>query len=80
MSGAVSLLMNRLKQWFPKWAVLHPGGGGDKGQEGGKGRGGGPFKSVVRLFTIEVTSGQKLGNWHHFIKPIHRIKNLLTVN
>jgi hypothetical protein len=34
---------------------------------------------VVRLFTIEATSDQTLGNWYHFIKAIHRIKDLLTV-
>jgi hypothetical protein len=38
----------------------------------------GPSERVVRLFTIEVTLDQTLGNWYHFIKPIHRIKNLLT--
>jgi hypothetical protein len=32
-----------------------------------------------RLFTIEATLDQTLGNWFHFIKPTHRIKNLLTV-
>jgi hypothetical protein len=33
----------------------------------------------VLLFTIEVTLDQILGNWYHFIKPTHRIKNFLTV-
>jgi hypothetical protein len=33
---------------------------------------------VDSLFTIEVTLEQKLGNWYHFIKRTHRIKNLLT--
>jgi hypothetical protein len=36
-----------------------------------------PSERVVRLFTIEVTLDQTLENWYHFIKPIHRIKNLL---
>jgi hypothetical protein len=39
----------------------------------------GPQERVVRLFTIEVTLERTLWNWYHFIKPIHRIKNLLTV-
>jgi hypothetical protein len=34
---------------------------------------------VVHLLKIEVTLDQTLGNWYHFMKPIHRIKNLLTV-
>jgi hypothetical protein len=35
---------------------------------------------VVRLFMLEVTLDQTLGNWCTFIKPIHhRIKDLLTV-
>jgi hypothetical protein len=34
----------------------------------------GPSKSIVRLFTIHVT----LRNWY-LLKPIHCIKNLLTV-
>jgi hypothetical protein len=38
-----------------------------------------PSGRVVRLFRIEVTLDQILGNWFHFIKPTHRIKNLLTV-
>jgi hypothetical protein len=40
---------------------------------------GGRSERVVLLFTIEVTLDQTLGNWCHFIKPNHRIKNLLTV-
>jgi hypothetical protein len=28
---------------------------------------------------IEMTVGQTLGNWYHFIKPIRLIKNLLSV-
>jgi hypothetical protein len=64
MSEAVSALMNRLKQWFPKWAVPLPEGGGpwdypggDKGQGVARDVQVGPSKRVVRLFTIEVTSG-----------------------
>jgi hypothetical protein len=38
-----------------------------------------PSGGVFLLFTIEAISRQTLGNWYHFIKPIHRIKNLLTV-
>jgi hypothetical protein len=38
-----------------------------------------PSERFVRLFTIEVTLDQTLGNWYHFIEPIHRIKNSLTV-
>jgi hypothetical protein len=44
---------------------------GDKMQGGSRGR--------WRLFTFEVTLDQTLGNLYHFIKPIHRFKNLLTV-
>jgi hypothetical protein len=39
-----------------------------------------PPERVVRFFTTQVTLDQTLGNWYHFIKPIHRIKNLLAVN
>jgi hypothetical protein len=39
----------------------------------------GTSERFVRLFTIEVTLDQALGKWYHFIKPIRRIKNLLTV-
>jgi hypothetical protein len=39
----------------------------------------GPFERVVRLLMTEVTSDQTLGNWYHFMKPIQRIRNLLTV-
>jgi hypothetical protein len=39
----------------------------------------GTSERVVRLCTIEVTLDYTVGNWYHFIKPIHRIKNLLTV-
>jgi hypothetical protein len=38
-----------------------------------------PSEGTVRLFTIEVTSDQTLGNWYHVTKPIHGIKNLVTV-
>jgi hypothetical protein len=34
---------------------------------------------VLRLLTIELTLDQTLGNWYHFIKPIRRIQNLLSV-
>jgi hypothetical protein len=39
----------------------------------------GPSERIVHLFMIEMTLDQTFGNWCHFIKPIHRIKNLLTV-
>jgi hypothetical protein len=39
----------------------------------------GPSDRVVLLFTKEVTLYETLGNCYHFIKPIHRIKNLLSV-
>jgi hypothetical protein len=39
----------------------------------------GPPKRDVPLFMTEVTLDQTLGNWYHFIKPIHHSKNLLTV-
>jgi hypothetical protein len=49
----------------------------------GKGRQGvlevGPSERAVGLFKIEVTLDQTLENWYHYIKPIRRIKNLLTV-
>jgi hypothetical protein len=49
----------------------------------GKGRQGAPevgsSERVVCLFTIKVTLRQTMGNWYHFIKPIHRIKNSLRV-
>jgi hypothetical protein len=38
-----------------------------------------PSERPVRLFTFEESLDQTLGNWYHFIKRIHRIKNLLTV-
>jgi hypothetical protein len=58
---------NSLDQWFPKRAV--PKGPLKKG----------PSERVLRLFTIEVNTDQTLGNWYHFMKPVRRIKNLLTV-
>jgi hypothetical protein len=39
----------------------------------------GSSERVVRIFAIEITLGQTLGNWHHFIMSIRRIENLLTV-
>jgi hypothetical protein len=74
-------MLYSLYQWFPKWAVVPPGGGeitygGAKGQGALKA---GPSERGVLLFTIEVTLNQTLGNWYHFMKPIHRIKHLLTV-
>jgi hypothetical protein len=39
----------------------------------------GSSERFVRLFTTEVGLDQTLGNWYHFIKPIHRIKNLVRV-
>jgi hypothetical protein len=39
----------------------------------------GPSERVFRLFMTEVTLDRTLENWYHFIKPMHRIKNLLTV-
>jgi hypothetical protein len=35
--------------------------------------------SGVPFFTMEVTLDQTPGNWCHFIEPIHRIENVLTV-
>jgi hypothetical protein len=29
---------------------------------------------------MEVTLRRTLGNWYYFMKPIHHIKNLLTLN
>jgi hypothetical protein len=40
---------------------------------------GGPLEHVVRLFTIEVTLGQTLGKWYHFIEPNHRIEEFTRV-
>jgi hypothetical protein len=74
-----------IKQCFPKRAVS-PLGGCEitwKGAKIRKGRAGalgvGPSECVLRLFAIEVTSDQIVVNWYPFIKPSHRIKNLLTV-
>jgi hypothetical protein len=39
----------------------------------------GPSEGVVPLITIEVILYQTPGNWYLFIKPMHYIKNLLTV-
>jgi hypothetical protein len=74
------MLRDTLYQWFPKWA-LPPlvGVGLPRGALRGKGvLGMGPSVGVVRLFTIEMTLDQTFENWYHFIKPTHRIKNLLT--
>jgi hypothetical protein len=35
---------------------------------------------IVRLFVVAMTLDQILGNWYRFIKPAHRIKNLVIVN
>jgi hypothetical protein len=53
----------------PKIGLYHPLGAVEVGSS----------DRVIRLFTIEVTLDQALGNWCHFIKPVTRIKNLLTV-
>jgi hypothetical protein len=71
--------MNNAGQWFPKWAVLPPGERWDYLAGLRETPEVGPSKRIVRLFTTEVTLDQTLGNWYHFIKPIHHIKNLLTV-
>jgi hypothetical protein len=39
----------------------------------------GSSEHIVHLFTVEMTLDQTLGNWYHFIKPIHHMKNLPTV-
>jgi hypothetical protein len=69
-------------QWFHKWAVPTLGSV-ELPRRALRGRGTagkalevGPSEHVVRLFTIEVTLDQILGNFYHFIQPIHRIKNL----
>jgi hypothetical protein len=38
-----------------------------------------PPSVLLAYLRLEVTLDQTLGNWSHFIKPIHRIENLLTV-
>jgi hypothetical protein len=48
-----------------------------KGQKGDAG--GGHIRARCSLICEEMTSDQTLGNWYHFIQPIHRIKSLLTV-
>jgi hypothetical protein len=58
-----------IDQWFPKWAVLLSGGALEVGLS----------NRVDHLFTTEMTLDQTLGNWCHVIKPIHHIKDLLTV-
>jgi hypothetical protein len=74
-----------ITQRYPKWAVPPLGErwdylAGAKREGGGQGTlGVDPSERVVRLFTTEVTLNQTLGNWYYFIKPIHCIKNLLTV-
>jgi hypothetical protein len=39
----------------------------------------GPSERAIRLFTIEVTLDQILGDWYLSIKRIHHITSLLTV-
>jgi hypothetical protein len=39
----------------------------------------GSSERIIRLLSPEVSLDQIMGNWYHFFKPIHRIKNLLTV-
>jgi hypothetical protein len=77
--------MDNVDQWFPKWAVLPPGGRWDYLGVHYEARGMqetlkvGSSEHIVCLFTTEVTLDQTPGNWYHFIKLIHLIKNLLTV-
>jgi hypothetical protein len=40
----------------------------------------GPSERLVPLLTTEVTLDQTLGNWYHFIKPIHRIRIFFLVS
>jgi hypothetical protein len=62
----------------PSLGVVGLPGGGAEREEGGRGAlEVGLFERDVRVFEIQVK--QTLGDWYHFIKPIHRIKNLLTV-
>jgi hypothetical protein len=66
----------------PNMGSTAPGGRGGGITWGRSEAGGlevGPSERVLRLFTIEVTLDQTLGNWCHLIKPILRIKDLLTV-
>jgi hypothetical protein len=55
---------------IPKVGRTGPWGGALRGKEAARGRSG--------VLTIEVTLDQTLGNWL-VIKPVPRIKNLLTV-
>jgi hypothetical protein len=55
-----------------QWAVSPPGRAVGVLEVGSSDRG-------ILLFTIEVTSDQTLRSRYHFIKPVHRMKTLLTV-
>jgi hypothetical protein len=68
-------------QWFPKWAVPPTWGlGGAKKKKSGRGvLEVGPSQRVVRIFPIEVTSDQKIGNWYCFMKLIQCFKILLAM-
>jgi hypothetical protein len=62
------------------WETVELPMGGVKSQEDGRGAlEVGPSKRIARLFTMEVAVDRTLGNWYHFIKPIHRTENLLKV-
>jgi hypothetical protein len=64
------------KQWFQNGLYCPIRALRYKGAAGGSGVA--PSEHVL-LFTTEVTLDQTLGNWYQFIKPIHRIKNLLIL-
>jgi hypothetical protein len=53
--------------------------GGEEEALRGKGVAVGSFQLALQLFTIEVTLDKTVENWYQFMKPIHCIKNLLTV-
>jgi hypothetical protein len=67
------------RQYRPWGAVGLSGWGALGGKCRAEGARLGPSERTVRLFSIEVTLDQTLGNWYHLMKPIHCIKNLLTV-
>jgi hypothetical protein len=75
-------LMVYSKPVVPEVGFTAPWGGGGGAVRGKRWQGAlevSPLEHIVCLFTVEVTSDQTLGNWYCFIKPIHCIKNLLTV-
>jgi hypothetical protein len=75
------VIRHTVGHWFPKSAVV-PAGEAVGLSQGALTFNGAPEVvplSYLRVYAIQVTSDETLGQWYHLIKPIYAIKNLLTL-